>query len=470
MEAVEGSAGEVSDPVPRPLSSAAEVLEALGTPVAVVDADGVVNWFNRAAEEMHGWNLSRDAGRRFSDLLPSLAPESSSLQEALAAGRSWSGRMLLTRSGGATYPALLNCVPVQGDTGALLGLVASSTDLTEADAVQRRLSTGFTNSPYGWAFCDLDGIITDCNSSYAQIIGLTPEEVVGHRPDDFTYENDLDLRTPFEAMRNGLRAPTFTAEKRFVGPDGTLRWVRAHVQMVSDHAGRPEFFSGQIEDITTLVESLTRSHLVERSYRELFGQAVHSLGAALEVRDPYTAGHQHRVADLCVAIAQQMGMQPDGIEGLAVCAEMHDIGKVATPAEILTKPGRLLDAEFGLIKLHSATGHAILEQISFPWPVARAVREHHERLNGSGYPDGLRGDQICLEALILAVADTVETVASHRPYRAARPLETALEIISDSSGTLYQPDVVQACIDAFSSGYTLAKHNTSPPPPVHLQR
>lgn len=456
--------------MPGPAWSATEVLQALATPVALADATGVVHWFNRAAEDLHGWNLSRDTGKGLTDLLPSPDPVDLDLDTALGAPKGWSGRILLTRSTGKTYPALLNCVPVYGETGKFIGLVASSTDLTEDDAVRRRLSTGFEHAPYGWAFCDLDGTITDCNHAFAEIVGTDRDAVAGHRPDDFTYSEDLDRRTPFEAMRSGSHPPSFTTEKRFVRPDGTLRWVRVHVQLVSDHDGRPEFFSGQVEDITTLLESLKERHSFERSYRELFGQAVHSLGAALEVRDPYTAGHQHRVADLCVAIAQQLGMSAHAIEGLAVCAEMHDIGKVATPAEILTKPGRLLDAEFELIKLHSATGHAILQEIAFPWPVARAVREHHERLDGSGYPDGLAGDRICLEALVLAVADTVETVASHRPYRAARPLETALEIVADSAGTLFETEVVRACIAAFDRGYTLPHHTTSPPPPMTVGR
>lgn len=452
--------------MPGPAWSATEVLQALATPVALADGTGVVHWFNRAAEDQHGWDLSRDTGKGLTDLFSSPGPVDMDLDTVLGAPRGWSGRIRLSRSTGETYPALLSCVPVYGETGKFIGLVASSTDLTEDDAVRRRLSTGFEHAPYGWAFCDLDGIITDCNQAFAEIVGTARDAVVGHRPDDFTYTDDLDRRTPFEAMRSGGHPPSFTTEKRFVRPDGTLRWVRVHIQLVPDHDGRPDFFSGQVEDITTLLESLNERHSVERSYRELFGQAVHSLGAALEVRDPYTAGHQHRVADLCVAIAQQLGMSADAIEGLAVCAEMHDIGKVATPAEILTKPGRLLAAEFDLIKLHSTTGHAILQQIAFPWPVARAVREHHERLDGSGYPDGLTGDQICLEALVLAVADTVETVASHRPYRAARPLETALEIITDSAGTLFETEVVRACIAAFDRGYAIPQHTTSPPPPM----
>lgn len=448
-----------------PLSSEADILQALGTPVVVLDAGGAVRWFNRAAEDLHGWDLARDTGRPLSDLMPSIGSRGrDEIMVALTAGRSWSGKVLLTRSNGETYPALLNCVPVQSGTGVFAGLVATASDLTEIDRVQRRFSSGFEHSPYGRVFFDLDGRITHCNPAYARTLGLDEAAVVGRRPDEFTHFADLGDRTPFEAMRDGSHPPVFTAQKRYVHPDGSVRWVRVHAQLVTDHAGRPEFFSGHIEDVSPLLESLAARQSAERSYQELFDQVVRSLGAALEVRDPYTAGHQHRVAHLCGAIARQLGLPGDTTEGLVVSAEMHDIGKVATPAEILTKPGRLMHAEYGVIKLHAVTGHDILRGIAFPWPVARAVREHHERLDGSGYPDGLTGDDICLEARVLAVADTVETVASHRPYRAARSIEAALGIVVDGAGSLYDPSVVAACTRAFDGGYRLPRHLTSPRP------
>lgn len=458
----------VNEPT-RPFAFEHDVLQALGTPVAVVDAGGVVRWFNRAAEAMHGWDLSRDSGRRFSDLLPTLGDQGGrDIEAALRAGRHWSGTVVLTRSDGTTYPALLDCVPVHDGTGSFGAVVATSSDLTEIERMQRRFASGFEHSPHGRVFCDLDGVVTECNPVFAQIVGLDRAAVIGRRPDELTHVDDLDRRTPFEAMRDGSCPPVFATQKRYVRPDGTVRWVRVHTQLVTDHAERPEFFSGYVEDVTSLLESLAARESLERSYRDLFGQAVHSLGAALEVRDPYTAGHQHRVADLCSAIARQLGLTDDTVQGLAVCAEMHDIGKVATPAEILTKPGRLLDAEYEVVKLHAVTGHDILRGIEFPWPVARAVREHHERVDGSGYPDGLVGDAICLEARILTVADTVETIASHRPYQPARPVEVGLAIVSESAGRLYDPEVVSACVGVFGDGYSLPQHVAAWP--VHTRR
>ena len=449
----------VTDPALHPFSSERELLQALGTPVVVLDAEGIVHWCNRAAEDMHGWDLSRDGGRLFSDLVPALREAGTSdVTAALSGSGTWSGRVLLTRWDGTTYPALLNCVPVHGGTGELLGLVVTSSDLTEVEGAARRLSGGFDSSPFGWMFCELDGTIADCNQSCADIIGRERHDVLGRRPDDFTHPADADTPMPFEAMRSGSHPPVFRSQMRYVRPDGTTRWVRVHARLVTDHLGQPELFYVHLEDITALLGSTEAREAAERSYHELFGRAVHSLGAALEARDAYTAGHQHRVAELCVAIARRLGMSEDATEGLAICAEVHDIGKVATPAEILTKPGRLFDVEYDVIKLHSQIGSGILQEIPFPWPVARAVREHHERLDGSGYPDGLTGDALCLEARVIAVADTVESVASHRPYRLSRSLETALEIVTDNAGILYDPEVVAACTAEFDSGFTLPGH------------
>lgn len=442
-----------------PITSERDVLQALGTPVAVIDTTRTVRWFNRAAGDAHGWVPSRDAGRPLAELIPTLGTSGvAEIAAALRAGRQWSGRALLPRADGTTYPALLTCVPLHDGTGTRVGLVATASDLTDVEQVERRFLSGYQHSPFGWAFYDLEGRITHCNARLGEILGVDPEAAVRRRPEDFSHPGDHGARVPFEAMRRGESDPTFTTAKRIVRADGSVRWVRVHAQLISDHAGRPEFFSGQIEDITELLASLAAAQSAERGYKELFGQAVRALGAALEARDPYTAGHQHRVADLCAAIARQLGMPADEAEGLAVCAEMHDIGKVAVPAEILTKPGRLHDVEYRLAQRHAVTGHGILEGIAFPWPVARAVREHHERLDGSGYPTGLVGDDICTEARILAVADTVETIASHRPYRQAKPVETALQIVADGAGTLFDPDIVAACTQSFADGYALPRH------------
>lgn len=204
-----------------------------------------------------------------------------------------------------------------------------------------------------------------------------------------------------------------------------------------------------------------RNHLedlVEERTRELRDNLldfVTAIGATIEVRDPYTAGHQRRVAHLATAIAKELQLTEDQIVGLKLASVVHDIGKIRVPAEILSKPGRLDELEFNLIKRHPVTGHEILKSINFPWPIAEAVLQHHERLDGSGYPRGLKDEEILHEAKIVAVADVVEAMVSHRPYRAGLGVDAAMEEITSNRGTMYDPLVVDVCLKLFrEQGYT----------------
>jgi len=179
---------------------------------------------------------------------------------------------------------------------------------------------------------------------------------------------------------------------------------------------------------------------------------VQALTASVEMRDPYTAGHQYRVSELAVAIAQEMNLSDDQIDCLRLAASIHDLGKISVPSEILSKPGDLNDMEFGLIKYHPQIGYEILKGIDFPWPIAEIVCQHHERIDGSGFPKGLKGDKIHLEARIIGVADVVEAMSSHRPYRAALGIDIALKEIEENLGILYDEEVGKACISVFSEG------------------
>jgi HD-GYP domain-containing protein (c-di-GMP phosphodiesterase class II) len=183
--------------------------------------------------------------------------------------------------------------------------------------------------------------------------------------------------------------------------------------------------------------------------RKALEGSIQAMARAVETRDPYTAGHQQRVADLACAIAIEMKLPKDMIEGVRMAGVIHDLGKISVPAEILSKTGKISDIEFSLIKTHPTVSYEILRPIDFPWPIAQMVLQHHERDNGSGYPFGLHRHEILLEAKILGVADVVEAMASHRPYRPALGVEVALEEISEHSGTLYDFDVVQACVKLF---------------------
>jgi PAS domain S-box-containing protein/putative nucleotidyltransferase with HDIG domain len=178
--------------------------------------------------------------------------------------------------------------------------------------------------------------------------------------------------------------------------------------------------------------------------------AINAVALTTEIRDPYTAGHQHRVAKLACSIGRELGLSNEQIEGVRVAGTLHDIGKIYVPAEILSRPGRLRQNEINLVKDHAQVGYDLLSTIEFPWPVAQIVLQHHERMNGSGYPLGLSGDEILIEEKIMSVADVVEAMASYRPYRPALSIEEALLEISQQRGVLYSPEAVDACIKVFT--------------------
>jgi len=190
--------------------------------------------------------------------------------------------------------------------------------------------------------------------------------------------------------------------------------------------------------------------------REAMEGIIRAMSLTIESRDPYTSGHQQRVARLAAAMAREMGFSREQIQGAYLGGMIHDIGKISVPAEILSKPGRLSDIEFSLIRSHAQVGYDILKEIEFPWPIADMVHQHHERMDGSGYPRGLSGEDILLEARILGIADVVEAMASHRPYRPALGIEAALEEISRNAGKLYDPEAAKACLRLFrEKGFTL---------------
>ncbi len=174
---------------------------------------------------------------------------------------------------------------------------------------------------------------------------------------------------------------------------------------------------------------------------------IHTISSMVEIRDPYTSGHQIRVANLAGAIAGRLGLPANQITGIRMAGAIHDLGKIAVPSEILTKPSRLSEMEFSILKTHPKVGHDIPRKVKFPWPIAEIIYQHHERMDGSGYPRGIKGNNILIEARIMAVADVVESMSNHRPYRPSLGIKAALEEISANIGTRYDPDVVNACLE-----------------------
>ncbi|MGR8929958.1 MAG: response regulator [Gammaproteobacteria bacterium] len=234
-----------------------------------------------------------------------------------------------------------------------------------------------------------------------------------------------------------------------------LARVSAHLKLYRLQRNLQHVIDERTKDLLLTLESLNES---QKRYADVLEKTIQSIATTIEKRDPYTAGHQTRVSMMATEIAREMGLDSDRIEGLRLGAMVHDIGKIYVPVEILTRPGKLTDIEFALIKTHPQVGYDIVRQIQFPWPVAEMIYQHHERIDGSGYPNALRGSDILLEARIIGVADVVEAIASHRPYREALGLEKALANIRDGAGTLYDDDVAAACLRLFEqNGYSLSQ-------------
>jgi len=215
-----------------------------------------------------------------------------------------------------------------------------------------------------------------------------------------------------------------------------------------------EELKAKIDRIEREKQVLQELRTANKVLRTTLDDTIDALVSLLEMRDPYTAGHQHRVAGLACAMAEEMGLPDSVIDTIGMAGRVHDIGKISVPSEILSKPSRLNENEMNLIKDHSNVGFAILNKVRFQSPIAEIVRQHHERMNGSGYPEGLSGQDILPEARIISVADVVEAISSHRPYRPALGVDKALEEIAKSRGVLYDSDVVDACLRLFTKkGY-----------------
>jgi len=235
-------------------------------------------------------------------------------------------------------------------------------------------------------------------------------------------------------------------EWRIISKSGEEKWLRG--------TGTPHKRSNGDVSATALVIDITEEKTSAEAVAAALRKTVSVLSAALETRDPYTAGHEERVAVIAAAIGREMGLNAHRLTGLELAATVHDVGKIQIPAEILSKPTRLSKAEFELVKQHPETGAKLLQDVKFEWPIADMIRQHHERYDGSGYPYGLSGNDILLEARVLAVADTFEAMASHRPYRAGLGIEAAAAEIRDGAGTRYDPDVAKACLSLLDKGAT----------------
>jgi PAS domain S-box-containing protein/putative nucleotidyltransferase with HDIG domain len=345
----------------------------------------------------------------------------------------------------------------------------------ELDISQARYFDFYDMAPVGYCTVRGSGLIDQVNLTAAALFGMDRALLVQQEITHFILPDDQDI---FYLMRQRIietREPQ-SCELRFVKQDGTQFWAHLDALAVPGDGGTPSLrvvmtdinermlgnkalaaankelaYQGE-EKEKRAAELLVANQEIQRYIAELetaFMSTVQVVTTLSEMRDPYTAGHERKVAELAVAIGAELGFSVLQQEGLRVAGYLHDVGKITIPAEILAKPGKLSWIEHRLIQEHPQSGYGVLKNVKFPWKIAEVVLQHHERMDGSGYPKGLKGEVILLEARILAVADVVEAMSSHRPYRPALGIEAALTEIESRRGTFFDTSVVDACLRLF---------------------
>ena len=444
-----------------------DIIEFLPDATVVADKDNKIIAWNRAMEELTGVSKTVMIGQDYhqttipfyGDLRPFLMDLVCTDKEEIATHYSSVRRIGTTVYAEAFTPKLYHnrgahvfaaASPLHNVAGNIVGIIESIRDVTELKQAEEKYRNIFENAQEGIYQTTPDGRFITANRSMARILGYdSPEDLIASITDIARQLYvDPEERTKFMEMIKQLGS-TKNYEVRFYRKDGDIIWVSLTTLVICDEKGQVLYYEGILENITDRKESFDR-------LKKALEGTVRAIASMVETKDPYTADHQRLVGDLARAIATEMGLSNDKVEGLSVAAIIHDIGKVSVPAEILSKPTKLTDLEFRLIKTHVQAGYDILKDIDFPWPIARMVLEHHERINGSGYPQKIRGENILLESRILAVADVVDAMSSHRPYRPTLGVDAALEEIEKNKGTLYDCAVVDTCLKLFrEKGYLL---------------
>lgn len=362
----------------------------------------------------------------------------------------------LKRKDGAVIICLLSMRIIHSRDGSPDHLEGFIQDITERKQYQSSIErqreeyrTIFDAVPAYISYMDGSGKFLRVNQPAASSIGLTPKELIGKTYFDVFSADEAAsfLSINMEVLQSGR--PVFGAILKYTNPKAETHWGQNDVFPYYDHDGK---IIGTIlfgQDITERMKAERGLELSYEALRKSMEGAVNAMAKIVEMKDPYTAGHQARVAELAVSIARELMIPEDSINFIQTAARLHDIGKIYVPSDILSKPGNLTRIEFEIIKTHAQGSYDILKSIEFPGPVAKIALQHHERLNGTGYPHGITGEKIIEEARILAVADVVEAMVSYRPYRPSLGIDKALEEIERGKAILYDAQAVDACITLF---------------------
>jgi PAS domain S-box-containing protein len=423
----------------------------------IVDEDGQLLFLSPAMEKLLGqnapgcrcWDLYKD------DKKPCAGCPLEQEIEAGVTGITETSGMLGGRAFEISHTGM-----IFGGKKAILEVFHDITERRRVEAALResdeQFRATFEQAAVGIAQVAPDGSFLRFNQRLCDIVSYAREELLTKSFQDITHSDEVgnDVANLQRLLANEIQ--TYSKEKRYIRKDGSNVWVNLTVSLVREPTGAPKYFVSIIEDISERKQAQDQLMVTLESLRRAFAAIIQVMVSVVEARDPYTAGHQRRSADLARAMATEMGLPQEQIDGIRMAGSIHDVGKLCVPAELLSKPTKLSATEFALIKEHSLSGYEILKDVESPWPLAQIVYQHHERMNGTGYPRNLKGEEILMEARIMAVADVVEAMASHRPYRPALGLDAALEEIEKNSGTLYDSAVADACLCLFRTrGYRL---------------
>ena len=369
-------------------------------------------------------------------------------------GHSSSYEIEVTTKGGDNIPILISASPLIDHEGRLLGSMAIYTDLRE----HRRMEGELRQAASEWRQCfdaleDMVVVISNdcniqrCNKALTKYLGLAFSEIVGQPC--YNIMHGVDTQPPVCPQREVMATGKARVQDYFDPKTGRL--FSLTVSPISSDDGKVMGSVHLYRDITEHRRQEKERMKLGRAITEGLEATTMALTNMVDSRDPYTSGHSQRVAELAVKVATHMGLSSDELEGIKFCGLLHDIGKGSIPLDILNRPGRLTEHELGIIREHPTTAYRILENISFPWPVARVVYEHHERLDGSGYPQGLLGEQTHPWSKLLAVCDVVEAMTSHRPYRPAHSMHDAFTVLKEGAGSHFDPEIVKAAVEALGS-------------------
>ncbi|MGA3281533.1 MAG: PAS domain S-box protein [Smithella sp.] len=441
------------------------ILDSIPGILYLYDDTGYLVQWNKQNEEVTGYSSEELKGMYVLDWFGSVEPDTSNIINNVANvmknGYAMTEAHIITKSGQA-IPMILTGVKLAiAGKDYLLGI---GIDITKRKKAEEALKNSelkyrniFENAIEGIYQSTREGKFITANAALARMAGYeSPEELIESIKDIGTqlYVHPKDRKRFLEIRDAEGFVEGFEVE--FYKKDRSKFWVVINARAVKDEQGEIIYIEGLIEDITIRKHAEEQLHQTLDRLKKAVRTTIGVLVSAVESRDPYTAGHQVRVAHLARAIATEMGLPQDKIDGIRLAGSIHDIGKLSIPAEILSKPTKLTNIEYSLIKEHSRVGYEMLKDFESPWPLAEIIYQHHECMNGSGYPRNLKRDDILIESQILAVADVVESMASHRPYRSALGIEAALEEIEKNKGILYDGLVADACLKLFrEKGYQL---------------